>query len=87
MFVYTSIMSFAIVYHFTSIRYGPNYIIVLRSGLIGQLVVQETDEKVLEAYIMKNFMVEVYQIPTQTIIMEDQSMNTEKIWHFQRHDG
>ncbi|MDM5230553.1 ElyC/SanA/YdcF family protein [Lysinibacillus pakistanensis] len=77
-------MSFATVNHFTSIRYGPNYIIVLRSGLIGQLVVQETDEKVLEAYTMKNFMVEVYQIPTQTIIMEDQSMNTEKNMAFSK---
>jgi len=70
-------MSFATVYHFTPIRYGPNYIIVLRSGLIDdkvprfQLVVQGTDEKVLEAYAMKNYMVEVHQIPAQKTIMED----------------
>jgi len=61
----------------------------LRSGLIGdkvprfQLVVQGT-EKVLEAYTMKYFMVEVYQISTQTIIMEDQSMNTEKNMAFSK---
>lgn len=87
MFVYTSIKSFATVCHFIPIRY-EYYIIVLRSGLIGdkvprfQLVVRGTDEKVLEAYAMKNYMVEVHQIPAQKIIMVDQSMNDVKIWHF-----
>jgi len=50
--------------------YEPNYIIVLGS-----------DEKVSDAYAMKNYM--VHQIHAQKIIMEDQSMNTEKIWNFQ----
>lgn len=77
MFVYKSIMSFAIVYHFTSIRYGPEIRLIGDKVPRFQLVVQGT-EKVLEAYTMKYFMVEVYQISTQTIIMEDQSMNTEK---------
>ncbi len=83
MFVYKSIMSFAIVYHFTSIRYGPEIRLIGDKVPRFQLVVQGT-EKVLEAYTMKYFMVEVYQISTQTIIMEDQSMNTEKNMAFSK---
>ncbi|MFF2179275.1 YdcF family protein [Lysinibacillus sp. NPDC058147] len=38
MFIYTSIMAYATLYHFTPILYEPNYIIVLGSGLIGDKV-------------------------------------------------
>lgn len=38
MFLYTSIMAYATLYHFTPILYEPNYIIALGSGLIGDKV-------------------------------------------------
>ena len=38
MFLYTSVLAYSTLYHFTPIRYEPNYIIVLGSGLIGDRV-------------------------------------------------
>ncbi|KOS62302.1 YdcF family protein [Lysinibacillus agricola] len=38
MFLYTSVMAYATLYHFTPILYEPNYIIALGSGLIGDKV-------------------------------------------------
>ncbi|MFJ7732779.1 YdcF family protein [Lysinibacillus sp. NPDC097231] len=38
MFLYTSVMAYATLYHFTPIFYEPNYIIALGSGLIGNRV-------------------------------------------------
>lgn len=38
MFLYTSVMAYATIYHFTPIFYEPNYIIALGSGLIGDKV-------------------------------------------------
>ncbi|MGE7113503.1 YdcF family protein [Lysinibacillus sp. NPDC047702] len=112
MFLYTSVMAYATIYHFTAIRYEPNFIIALGSGLIGDKVPpllasrldeavrqykkngerpyiivsggQGTDEKVSEAYAMKNYIIEVHQIPTQKIIMEDQSINTEQNMAFSK---
>ncbi len=38
MFLYTSVLAYATVYHFTPLTYEPNYIIALGSGLIGDRV-------------------------------------------------
>ncbi|EON74563.1 hypothetical protein H131_00626 [Lysinibacillus sphaericus OT4b.31] len=38
MFLYTSVLAYATVYHFTPISYEPDYIIALGSGLIGDKV-------------------------------------------------
>ncbi|MGN4127571.1 YdcF family protein [Lysinibacillus sphaericus] len=38
MFLYTSVLTYATVYHFTPISYEPDYIIALGSGLIGDRV-------------------------------------------------
>ncbi|KAB0445282.1 YdcF family protein [Lysinibacillus fusiformis] len=38
MFLYTSVLAYAVLYHFTPIRYEPNYIIALGSGVIGDRV-------------------------------------------------
>ncbi|WNN75771.1 YdcF family protein [Lysinibacillus capsici] len=106
MFLYTSVLAYSILYLLTPIRYKPNYIIALGSGLIGDRVppllasrldeavkqyikyemkpyiivsgCQGNDEKVSEAYAMKQYLIEVHHIPTDKIIMEDCSANTEQ---------
>ncbi len=106
MFLYTSVLAYAILYHFTPIRYEPNYIIVLGSGLIGDKVPpllasrldeavkqykkygerafiivsggQGNDEKLTEAYAMKQYLIDVHHLPTDKILLEDQSTNTEQ---------
>ena len=106
MFLYTSVLAYATLYHFTPIRYEPNYIIALGSGLIGDRVPpllasrldeavkqyikyakkpfiivsggQGNDEKVSEAFAMKQYLIEVHHIPTDKILMEDRSANTEQ---------
>lgn len=106
MFLYTSVLAYSILYLLTPIRYEPNYIIALGSGLIGDTVPpllasrldeavkqykkyemkpyiivsggQGNDEKVSEAYAMKQYLLEVHHIPTDKIVMEDRSANTEQ---------
>lgn len=52
-------------------KYGERPYIIVSGG-------QGSDEKVSEAYAMKKYVVDVHQIPTQKILMEDQSTNTEQ---------
>ena len=52
-------------------KYGERPYIIVSGG-------QGSDEKVSEAYAMKEYVVDVHQIPTQKILMEDQSTNTEQ---------
>ncbi|MGA3602380.1 YdcF family protein [Lysinibacillus agricola] len=52
-------------------KYGERPYIIVSGG-------QGSDEKVSEAYAMKKYVVDVHQIPTQKIFMEDQSTNTEQ---------
>ncbi|MEX3747610.1 MULTISPECIES: YdcF family protein [Lysinibacillus] len=52
-------------------KYGERPYIIVSGG-------QGSDEKVSEAYAMKKYIVDVHQIPTQKILMEDQSTNTEQ---------
>ncbi|MGE7916280.1 YdcF family protein [Lysinibacillus xylanilyticus] len=52
-------------------KYGERPYIIVSGG-------QGSDEKVSEAYAMKKYIVDVHQIPTQKVLMEDQSTNTEQ---------
>ncbi|WP_223555356.1 MULTISPECIES: YdcF family protein [Lysinibacillus] len=52
-------------------KYGERPYIIVSGG-------QGSDEKVSEAYAMKKYVVDVHQIPTKKILMEDQSTNTEQ---------
>jgi uncharacterized SAM-binding protein YcdF (DUF218 family) len=52
-------------------KYGERPYIIVSGG-------QGSDEKVSEAYAMKKYVVDEHQIPTQKILMEDQSTNTEQ---------
>lgn len=112
MFLYTSVLAYAILYHYTPIRYEPNYIIALGSGLIGDRVPpllasrldeavkqykkygerpfiivsggQGNDERISEAFAMKQYLINVHQIPPDKILEEDQSSNTEQNMSFSK---
>ncbi len=112
MFLYTSVLAYAILYHYTPIRYEPNYIIALGSGLIGDRVPpllasrldeavkqykkygerpfiivsggQGNDERISEAFAMKQYLIHVHQIPPDKVLEEDQSSNTEQNMSFSK---
>ncbi|MEA0555824.1 YdcF family protein [Lysinibacillus irui] len=112
MFLYTSVLAYAILYHYTPIRYEPNYIIALGSGLIGDRVPpllasrldeavkqykkygerpfiivsggQGNDERISEAFAMKQYLINIHQIPPDKILKEDQSSNTEQNMSFSK---
>lgn len=112
MFLYTSVLAYAILYHYTPIRYEPNYIIALGSGLIGDRVPpllasrldeavkqykkygerpfiivsggQGNDERISEAFAMKQYLINVHQILPDKILEEDQSSNTEQNMSFSK---
>lgn len=52
-------------------KYGERPVIIVSGG-------QGSDEKVTEAYAMKKYLVDHYELPDEKVLMEDKSVNTEQ---------